>query len=264
MVKLLAGVVAALVACAASGQTELTEARAPLTGRAQQFTFSQADNFAVAEKAHAQRLVWEKERIVLEGDLVARTTRITERLIAAAVGIHTGAANWQWGTLVINSEDVNLQAGASGKLLIGAPFVEGLALTDEELAMALAHEVAHVVCEHSREILSKVPDVVKPLYVMTAEMAAGAFTEDLLVATSLTAEFKGIELEADLVGLAIYLLAGYPAEAAFGLFDKLAQHEAGQGSGIPVGGAHDQASARKALLRVRAAAMHPTLTMLSR
>ena len=33
---------------------------------------------------------------------------------------------------------------AGGKLLVGLPFIRGMRLSDSELAMVLAHEMAHV------------------------------------------------------------------------------------------------------------------------
>ncbi|HTD91856.1 MAG TPA: M48 family metalloprotease, partial [Burkholderiales bacterium] len=42
-------------------------------------------------------------------------------------------------------------AMAGGKLLVGEEFIAKLELSDDELAYILAHEMAHVLAEHTRE-----------------------------------------------------------------------------------------------------------------
>ncbi|WP_374580973.1 M48 family metalloprotease [Pseudoduganella sp.] len=79
----------------------------------------------------------------------ARVAAIARTLVEQAKRDYPETAGWQWELHTTSDETENAFAMAGGKLLVGAAFVERLVLNDAELAMLLAHEMAHVVLLHN-------------------------------------------------------------------------------------------------------------------
>ena len=124
---------------------------------------------------------------------------------------------------------------AGGKVLVGGQLVKGLELDDGELAMLLGHEIAHAVAGHRREASRATMDADAAQEVRAAEIAV--MQED----------------EADRIGMALALRAGWPAASLVSFFDKLAAQE-------PAGtfnSSHPTAAARAATARARTRAVRP-------
>ena len=165
---------------------------------------------AAAEYARIIRA--QESRGLLDRDeaLLARISGVAGRLRSAAVADHPEAASWAWEYHVTQDPEAGAFCLAGGKVLVGGPFVRRLSLVDAELAMLLAHEMAHAIAGH-RARRAPSPDA------STAYDPAG---ELLQVHTRMAQED-----EADRLGLRLALRAGFSASELVSFFDKLAASE---------------------------------------
>lgn len=147
MRALLAAVLAALPGLAAAQQ---------ILDFPKGLAFGAAEVNALAARSFGARL----RTLALADDLdpdpalKARLQRIFPRLLRAAVYERPAAASLQWEVHSCRKCDENASAMAGGKLLVSADLVDHLALSDDELAYLLAHEMGHVLAEHTREMAS--------------------------------------------------------------------------------------------------------------
>lgn len=186
-----------------------------------------ADEFRLqAERQY--RALLEQHRLHAQldsGEVAARVHRVFARLVGA---VPPDRRDWAWEAHVTSDPSTTAFSIAGGKLLVGARYVERLRLDDGELAMLLAHEMAHVIAGHVRRRASA--DSGDPAEeVHEAQLAMGQ------------------ELEADDAGIALALRAGYKAENLMRFFDELAMAE-------PAGtfsASHPSARARAARARER-------------
>lgn len=154
----------------------------------------------------------------------ARVTAIARLLIEQAKRDYPETADWAWELHTSSDEAENAFAMAGGKLLIGSAFVERLALNDAELAMLLAHEMAHAVLLHNlreaEEALRLEPHwAVRPY----AELEHAIDHDDSLMRKLAQINFAQEE-EADREGMRLAVRAGWrPAELAR-FFSKLARN----------------------------------------
>ena len=140
--------------------------------------------------------------------LAARLRRITERLVPQAVRAYPGTAHWPWEIHVTSDPAVTAFCVAGGKVLVGSTYVERLGLDDDELAMLVAHEMAHALAGHRRE---------RP--------PAGGMEESVAWENRQAALALAQESEADRIGLELAHGAGYARAGLLGFFDKLAAAE---------------------------------------
>ena len=115
--------------------------------------FDAATVNAVAERAYRARLQALEADGRLDGDavLIARLRHLINVLQPAAIFEHPDAAVIVWEIHTCRRCDENAAAMAGGRLLVGEEFIARLAPSDDELAYMLAHEMAHVLSEHTRE-----------------------------------------------------------------------------------------------------------------
>lgn len=152
--------------------------------------------------------------------LLARVRRIAEGLIRAAVALKPQADDWQWEIHITDDPSVEAESQAGGKLLVGSLFVDRLGLDDGELAVLLAHEIAHIVAEHERETLSEAlldsrRDL--PLDVVSERLAS-----DIPLHLRLSKLSAIQEREADQLGMVVAFRAGWPCSAMVRFYSKLA------------------------------------------
>lgn len=165
---------------------------------------------SAAAEAYRRELAALAARGALDADaaLLESVRRVSRRLILAAADIHPGSATWEWEVHVTVDPSTAAFCMPGGKILVGSAFVHRLALDDGELAMLLAHEMAHALAGHRRErTLASNPD-------------ADPAGEVLATARALAQED-----EADRIGIGLALRAGWPPQALVAFFDKLAAGE---------------------------------------
>jgi len=193
-------------------------------------------------------------RKALKDNLLDRDPAWNARLDAVMAAVGTAAATLfpdyagaSWRVLLIDDFGHGAVAFPGGTVLVDANFVRRLALTDSELALLLAHEVAHLVAAHPSEKLSFMAEKLGKDRAPTAGSALLAFYTQDSYALLFEPTARLQEREADAIGARILQASGYDALQAMALFDKLAKLE----QRGPHASSHDPASVRKdAVLRV--------------
>jgi predicted Zn-dependent protease len=143
-----------------------------------------------------------------EAPMLTRARAVAERLVRVVAMTRPEAAAWPWEIHVTSDPSVAAFCMARGKVLVGAPFVRRLALDDAELAMLIAHEMAHALAGHRRELAPPASADADPAGEVRATQVAMA-QED----------------EADRLGMQLAHRAGWPPASLAGFFDKLAASE---------------------------------------
>jgi predicted Zn-dependent protease len=200
----------------------LTSAQALLEFRGD-LAFSATEVERLAAEEYRERLHALERAGQLDRDpaLAARLQDILSRLRRAAAYERPDSVRLDWELHVCSGCDESAAAMAGGKLLVSADFVASLALSDDELAYLLAHEIAHVLAEHTREFATLarafVGNGLKRDYADIVQQLA----QDLPVNLRMRPEYVQQELEADYVGFVLGAHAGFAPEAMLGLLDKL-------------------------------------------
>lgn len=141
------------------------------------------------------------------------------------------ATQWQWEVNLLGGRQLNAFCMPGGKIAFYQGLIESLRLSNDELAVIMAHEMAHALREHGRERLAKG---------VVTEMGAGLLTSLLglgdlgrvgvnLGAQLLTLRFSRTdEVDADIVGLDLAARAGYDPRAAISLWQKMESANGGR------------------------------------
>lgn len=168
-----------------------------------------ADPYAPAVRAYESTLQRYRTQGRLDNasEILARARRITSQLVAQAPSIRPESSLWPWEVHVADDPNVAAFCMAGGKIVVGAPFVQRLDLSDAELAMLLAHEMAHALAGHRIEAHESSPE------------------SDPAEETRAVAHAIAMEDEADRLGMKLAHRAGWPAQALVGFYDKLAAQE---------------------------------------
>lgn len=156
--------------------------------------------------------------------MLARVKRITEGLVRAAILLKPDAAAWRWEVHLTDDPAIEAESQAGGKLLIGRGFVARLALDDGELAVLLAHEIAHIIAEHARETLSEA--LLDSRRDLPLEVVAERLASDIPLQFRLAKLSAIQEREADQLGMLIAHQAGWPCAAMLRFYRKLAADSA--------------------------------------
>ena len=187
------------------------------------FAFSAAEVNTLAARAYGARL----RTLALAGKLdpdpalKARLQRIAPRLIRAAVYEHPAAARLEWEIHACRQCDENASAMAGGKLLISAGMVRRLELTDDELAYLLAHEMAHVLAQHTREFVTVARYFVDNGLRRDYRDISSELSWSFPVMIRMHPVYVQQELEADYIGFVLGAQAGFRPEAMISLRKKL-------------------------------------------
>jgi predicted Zn-dependent protease len=197
------------------------------TGRSQLILMSAAEEASLGVRAFSQ--IKQQEKISTDPALNARIQRIGKR-IAAAVG--RDLPNAQWEFVVFESDQINAFALPGGKVGFYTGLIN-LADSDDEIAIVMGHEVAHVTSRHGAERQSQA------MLIGIGGVALGIGTrndknfEYYMLAYGLgstlgtLAYSRNHETEADVVGLRFAAKAGYDPRAAVTFWTKMAAKESG-------------------------------------
>jgi len=176
--------------------------------------------------------------------LNARVDTVMAAVAQAVAAIDPRFARAAWKVILIDEFGLGAVAFPGEIILMDAMFVRSLALTDDELALVLSHEVAHVVARHAYEKLSFMAETLGRDKAPTARSALLEFLSRDSYADAFQPVARLQEREADTIGASILFACGYNAERALALFDKLASVEARGLREEP--DTHDPAPMRKA------------------
>ena len=187
------------------------------------FAFSAHEVNSLAARAYGARL----RTLALAGKLdrdpalKARLQRIVPRLLRAAIYERPTAAKLQWEIHSCSECDENASAMAGGKLLVSAEMVRRLRFSDAELAYLLAHEMAHVLAQHTREFVSVARYFVDNGLHRGYRDIRNELSWSFPVMLRMHPVYVQQELEADRIGFVLGAQAGFRPGAMISLLRKL-------------------------------------------
>lgn len=220
-----------LVALSLFGAAQVL-AGVPVTGRDQHMVFPRGPVQAAAAKAYHQQVEQLAEHGELDTNrqLLQHIRNISSQLIAQAIHIKPVADNWPWEVHITSTPDIAAYSMAGGKLLVGTHFITHYRLSDQELAVALAHEIGHVIAEHVREQVSVAALFNKSVPLRTQKVAdvINAMQSDISIFLRLQPLSRLQEMEADDIGIELAARAGIPPSAIVSFYSKLAKSDVRQ------------------------------------
>jgi predicted Zn-dependent protease len=202
--------------------------------RSQFVLVSSAEVDAAAAKGYSDVIAKAQKEGKLNRDAkqVARVRAIANRLIPQTAAFRQDAPSWKWEVNVIESDQINAWCMAGGKIAFYSALIEKLALTDDEIAAIMGHEIAHALREHSRERISQQLATSLGLDLISVGLGLSRGASDLAgmaanVAISLPYG-RSHEVESDRIGVELAARAGYDPRAAISVWQKMSK--AGGGS----------------------------------
>ena len=223
------------VAVLASGAVGL--ALTPTVGRAQVDvgplsslrTLVPADQLeAAAAQQYRSLLAQAHAKGALEPDdhpQLRRLRAIAQRLIPHALPWNARAQRWQWEVNLIGSRQINAFCMPGGKIAFFTGILDQLALTEDEAAMVMGHEMAHALREHARERIAKTQATGLGLSLGAQLLGlgdVGRLAADLGTQLLSLKFSREDETEADLVGLELAARGAYDPHASVTLWRKMA------------------------------------------
>ncbi len=167
-----------------------------------------------------------EDKLVTDGAIIDRVSTITGRVITAAIQNYPESRNWKWSVAVIDDSDtVNAWCMAGGRMAVYTGLFNQLKLTDDEFAHIMGHEVSHALANHTAERMSMA--MARNAGLLALAVAAdkpGLTLTGAALAAKLAIELpnsRTAESEADKIGMKLATLAGYEADAAVTLWDKM-------------------------------------------
>jgi predicted Zn-dependent protease len=223
-------------ALAAACQTvQTTQSGAVGVQRSQLMMVSAQEVEQASNQQYQQMLAEARRKNALDRDpaAVQRMRRIVSRLSAQTGAFRPDAPSWAWEVHVFTSTELNAWCMAGGKMAIYTGLIERLALSDDEIAAVMGHEIAHALREHAREQISKSMATGLGISVAGALLGVGQAGQGLMSQVAkVTFELPNSrehETEADRMGVELAARAGYDPRAAVTLWNKMA----GQSAGAP-------------------------------
>lgn len=260
-----------LAALALSGcaTTQTTSGGEVGVDRKQMMLVSSAEVNQEAAKAYRQIIAEAQKKGTLNRDavLVQRVRNISARLIPATAAFRADAPSWRWETNVISSSELNAWCMPGGKIAVYTGLAEKLNATDDELAAVIGHEIAHALREHGREKVSQSAGINVATGIGGALIGAYFGVDAKLGQQALGVvgdlafmrpNSRGMEQEADRIGVELAARAGYDPRAAISLWQKMEKASSGS---IPQWlSTHPSHDSRIADLRVYAERVYPLYT----
>ena len=204
-------------------------AGAPVSGRDQRMIFSRAAVQLEAAKAYHQEIARLSGHNELDNDpqILHDVRRLCSQLIAQAIRLKPAAAYWPWEVHITSDREVAAYSMGGGKLLVGTHFIKSYNLSNDELAVALAHEIGHVIAEHVREQVSEAANfgTSVPLHTRKVADVINAMQSDISVYLHLQPLSRLQEMEADDIGIELAARAGIPPAAIVSFYAKIAKND---------------------------------------
>ena len=174
-------------------------------------------------------------RLLADGPEYARVSAIAARITPQARLLRPDVETWKWQVALIDAPTVNATCAPGGKVTFFTGLIRQLALSDDEIAIVMGHEVAHALREHGRGRLSQ---AMVQNGLTSGLVAAVPGRQGQLQAASKLAHYlfmlpnsRDNESEADQIGLELAARAGYDPRAAISLWQKMAS--AADGPALP-------------------------------
>jgi predicted Zn-dependent protease len=227
-------VLMSIVLVAGCVQTRTTSGGAVGVERQQTMLLSSVEVNRSAEKAYQQTMHDAQAKSILNRDpaQLRRVRHVADRLIPVTEVFRAEAPAWRWETNVISSNELNAWCMPGGKMAVYTGLMEKLNLTDDELAAVMGHEIAHALREHGREKAGQAAGVGVAAAIGGALIGSyfgvdSGLGQNVLGAAGELAfmrpNSRGMEQEADRVGVELAARAGYEPHAAISLWQKMAR-----------------------------------------
>ena len=232
-------VLAAVLMLAAGCQTtNTTSGGAVGVDRQQTMLVSAAEVNRQADKAYQETIneARAKKTLNRNPEDLARVRGIASRLIPVTSVFRPDAPNWRWESNVITSDELNAWCMPGGKIAVYTGLIYKLNIPDDELAAVMGHEIAHALREHGREkagqatgigIAAAIGGAVGAYYGIDANVGQtvlGTVGELAFMRPN----SRGMEQEADRMGVELAARAGYDPRAAISLWEKMGRVFGGQ------------------------------------
>ncbi|MCX9157087.1 M48 family metallopeptidase [Niveibacterium sp. 24ML] len=165
-----------------------------------------------------------KRALAPEGSPALRRLRgIAQRIIPYSARFNPRAQQWKWEVNLIASKDANAFCMPGGKIAFFTGLIDGLKLSDDEIAIVMGHEIAHALREHARERIAKTQLTQLGVGLLGQFIGDGKYTEVFSAGGNLlTLKFsRQDESDADVVGLDLAARAGYNPQAGISLWKKM-------------------------------------------
>jgi predicted Zn-dependent protease len=227
MLRPIPAFLAAALLSAGCQTIETTQPGAVGVERHQRMLVSTEQMHASAENAYGQMMAEAKAKGVLNRDAaqLKRVRNVAKRLIPQTGAFRKDAPDWNWEANVISVKEVNAWVMPGGKMAVYSGLIEGLQLSDDELAAVMGHEMAHALREHGRERASHAMAQGLAISVIGAVAGLPAGAQDLsqmvLDLTFNLPNSRTHESEADRIGVELAARAGYDPRAAVSLWEKM-------------------------------------------
>lgn len=166
--------------------------------------------------------------------MLSRIRAIGQRIRPHTAVFRPEAPEWNWEVNLLESDQLNAFCMPGGKIMFYTGIIEQLELSDDEIAIVMAHEIAHALREHSREQMSQAVAAQTAISLgatifgapRAADLASVGY--QTLIATRFS---RTDETEADRIGLELAARAGYDPRAGVTLWQKMMN--ASQGGAPP-------------------------------
>lgn len=196
----------------------------PVTGRR---SLDLVDDAAlVAESRQMFEALKRQYRVSKDPTMNATLRRVCDRLVESLPFWDMPLAEWEF-VVFDDPNTVNAFAMPGGKIAVFSGTFS-VATTDDQLAVILAHEIAHVTAKHVHERLSQ--QMLSNAGGQTLDLLTGGIAGlGLVQAYQLGADMVGLsfdrkkESEADYMGLIYMARAGFNPRAAIELWEKMDQ-----------------------------------------
>jgi Zn-dependent protease with chaperone function len=174
-----------------------------------------------------QRSIYQAQGLLNNKDVQYQDQRVQlmfNRLIRHVDAISPEASKWPWEIHVVDRGIVNAYTVGAGKVMVYRGLIEHLALSEDELAFIVAHEIGHNLRLHMRETLSNIV----PIYAagVGLSQALTPWSSAMIVDYGLEKTMSRTkEIEADRIGLELMARAGFNPSAASQSFVKFYEQE---------------------------------------
>jgi predicted Zn-dependent protease len=205
------------------------------TGRSQLMLISPDAAIVESRKAYLSTVseLESENKLVDDPRMSDRVATITGRLVTEAITLYPNSRDWEWSVAIIDDPKmVNAWCMAGGRMAVYTGLFAKLDLTDDEFAQIMGHEISHALANHTAERMSRaMATTIGVVAIGAASDNHGVALMGAAAAAKLALELpnsRTAESEADRIGIELATRAGYKADAAVSLWQKMgAQSEGG-------------------------------------
>jgi metalloendopeptidase OMA1, mitochondrial len=185
-------------------------------GRAQALALSPEQELDLGERAYAQVLSENRNRVLPKDDRqVKRVRDLAARIVKAAgieplqreINLHVKGYTFEWEANVVEEDQVNAFCLPAGKIVVYTGIFK-VAQNDDQLATVMSHEIAHALAHHSSERIAR------------EESGRVSLLQNKAYA-------RQQESEADHIGMFLMTFAGYNPDEGVRFWQQMARRAGG-------------------------------------